>query len=404
MPELQEIVEEVAALLGMSTTLESRHFRLLAFAAQPEAADPVRLETILGRGSSPSTRAWFEGFGIASATGPVHIPADPERGLRARLCLPARSRGVVHGYIWAIHDLGGEVTTGPSEEAVAEAMLLARQAGEALARRTRSRRETTRLVHDLIQAPAGATEAPARALAVDTGLRLDQPVVAAVLGSPDPSVILAPAVFETPGILPRTAAVAADGPRLVLALAVPARGVHDTLAKARAHAQRHLSDDEGRPVAAPRVVAGVGGVRPGLEELRASWAEATQAWTAAVAAPALHDVADWTTLGIDRLLGGSAATEVVAATRTPPIQRLLDEGGAELVRTALLYLDAAGSMARTAAELGLHRQSVYHRLQRIESITGLDLDSGRDRLELHLGLTMARAVGAGPDDDRSGRR
>ena len=43
----------------------------------------------------------------------------------------------------------------------------------------------------------------------------------------------------------------------------------------------------------------------------------------------------------------------------------------------------------TARTLGLHRQSVYARLSRVERVTGLSLADGRDRLELHLGLTLA---------------
>ena len=38
---------------------------------------------------------------------------------------------------------------------------------------------------------------------------------------------------------------------------------------------------------------------------------------------------------------------------------------------------------RAAAELGVHRQTLYYRLSRVEKLTGLDLDEGEDRLLLH---------------------
>ncbi|MCF0079300.1 helix-turn-helix domain-containing protein [Streptomyces lomondensis] len=62
----------------------------------------------------------------------------------------------------------------------------------------------------------------------------------------------------------------------------------------------------------------------------------------------------------------------------------------EFARTAEVYLDCAGQAARAAAELGIHRQTLYYRLSRIEKLTGLDLDDGEDRLLLHMTLKGAR--------------
>jgi DNA-binding PucR family transcriptional regulator len=38
--------------------------------------------------------------------------------------------------------------------------------------------------------------------------------------------------------------------------------------------------------------------------------------------------------------------------------------------------------------LRVHRATLYHRLRRIEKITGCDLGHGDDRLTLHLGLKL----------------
>jgi DNA-binding PucR family transcriptional regulator len=40
--------------------------------------------------------------------------------------------------------------------------------------------------------------------------------------------------------------------------------------------------------------------------------------------------------------------------------------------------------------LGIHRQTLYYRLSRIERLTGLDLGEGEDRLLLHMALKHAR--------------
>ena len=71
----------------------------------------------------------------------------------------------------------------------------------------------------------------------------------------------------------------------------------------------------------------------------------------------------------------------------PAVSPLLERP--ELAATAAVYLDCAGNVARAAAELGVHRQTLYYRLGRIEEVTGLDLGKGQDRLALHLALTLA---------------
>ena len=61
-----------------------------------------------------------------------------------------------------------------------------------------------------------------------------------------------------------------------------------------------------------------------------------------------------------------------------------------LTATAGVWLDCAGSPQRAAAELRIHRQTLYYRLGRIAELTGLDLADGADRLLLHLGVRAAR--------------
>jgi DNA-binding PucR family transcriptional regulator len=99
-------------------------------------------------------------------------------------------------------------------------------------------------------------------------------------------------------------------------------------------------------------------------------------------------VLEWPELGVHRLLGVGTDAALREAVLAPGVARLLEAGGPELLRTARAYLDEAGSAQRTAQVLGIHRQTLYHRLERIERLSGLGLDSGRDRLQLHLALTL----------------
>jgi DNA-binding PucR family transcriptional regulator len=97
-------------------------------------------------------------------------------------------------------------------------------------------------------------------------------------------------------------------------------------------------------------------------------------------------VADWSRIGPYRLL--TALPPETA--HDPAVAPLLSPAHHELARTAEVYLDRAGQAGRTAAELGIHRQTLYYRLSRVEQLTGLDLDDGEDRLLLHMALKSAR--------------
>jgi hypothetical protein len=100
-------------------------------------------------------------------------------------------------------------------------------------------------------------------------------------------------------------------------------------------------------------------------------------------------VVRWDALGSYRLLAPLAGAALPA-----PLQRLLDHPDAEpLVATLEAYLDRAGDARATAAALFIHRTSLYHRLHRIEAITGASLRDGDDRLALHVGLRIHRLRG-----------
>jgi DNA-binding PucR family transcriptional regulator len=131
----------------------------------------------------------------------------------------------------------------------------------------------------------------------------------------------------------------------------------------------------------------VSGPRRGLSDAVAAWREALAAARAANAEPErLGPVAEWAAIGPYRLLTAlppGAGADHAAVPLLRPVH-------AELARTAEEFLDHAGQAGRTAAALGIHRQTLYYRLSRIEALTGLDLDEGSARLLLHMALKAAR--------------
>ncbi|MET9392556.1 helix-turn-helix domain-containing protein [Streptomyces sp. NPDC006624] len=411
--DYEELVDEVSELLGAPATLENRDFELIAFGAydsegdlDPSALDPVRTRSILTRRSTAAVRAWFEGFGITRATGPVRIPPTPEAGVyRGRICLPVRHRGVVHGYVWLLDD-----EPGPSEAQLSAAMRVTARIGALLADEAQHGADLSRELRAVLTAERDWQRDMAIAeLRTALGPRADGPhtvVCVAPWPSADPDD--APSVRTMPGAsalctLPWGAA------QQCVAVLIRLRSP-DTLTPATTAAARLLErtgpapasggqgaaggtapgaaggTSPGAPDGPAGAAAGLATARPGLAGLGAAWAEAAAAARAALAEPRLGPVARWTSIGPFRLL--TALPPQIA--HDPAVGPLLTPAHRPLARTAEVYLDCAGQAARAAAELGIHRQTLYYRLSRVEKLTGLDLDDGEDRLLLHMALKSAR--------------
>lgn len=386
-PELQEIADEASRVLHGDVTIEDREFNLIAFGTQRPHVDWVRQSSILQRRSTPEVREWFEKFGIATSAEPVRTPADSERGVRSRLCLPVRWRDVTYGYIWSLDE---EID--PADPAIARAMQLAERAGAYLAQLSHQREDDASAVVDLLTGDASAVRLAAGRIA-DRGLIARHvPVVTVVVGAwgaPLPHAVLPHLVA-----LPRHA-LADTGPNSTTLL-LPARDSagHDAAGDA-AELILDLYARELPPGWDGRLVAGIGDPRPDLSQARGSWLEAGLAARVASAQASTGPVARWAELGIHRLLAAAPGVELANLLLDTPVRRLLDEPDPTLADTVLAYLDRAGNVARTAADLHIHRQTLYNRLARVEELTTLDLREGRDRLRLHVGLLLAPLLGPG---------
>ncbi|WP_010476827.1 hypothetical protein, partial [Streptomyces somaliensis] len=272
--DYQELVDEISALLGAPATLEDRDFGLIAFGAHDgedaSAMDPVRTRSILTRTSTPAVRAWFEGFGIARATGPVRIPAAPDAGVyRDRLCLPVRHRGVVLGYVWLL-----DASPGPAPDRLAAAMEVAARIGALLAGEERAGADLSRELRAVLTAQRGwRYDLAVAALRSALGPDADGPHALVCVGpwpgGDGPSVRTAPgtaALCAAPWPVPGgrgTQDAAGPGEGRVLGALVRLRST-DAPSPALTAAARL------RDAAGPGAAAGVAAPRRGLAELAAA--------------------------------------------------------------------------------------------------------------------------------------
>ncbi|MEU7105154.1 helix-turn-helix domain-containing protein [Streptomyces sp. NPDC046215] len=411
--DYQQLVDEISAALGAPATLEDRDFALIAFGAHDGdddlelTMDPVRTRSILQRRSTAAVRAWFEAFGIARAQAPLRIPPDPAAGVfKGRICLPVRHRGVVHGYVWLLDDerlAGLDLSVPFADPGLAQAMETAARIGALLAAEARAGAELGELLRELLAGrPAGRDAAraalrdalgsaaegplavvavtPWRAAADSEGPDAEQPAADGT-GSALAAQSGVAALCAVPDALPDGSAALAALIRLRAATSVaPARTAADRLLRSP-----RAGGPAGAGPAGP-ATAGLGSPRRGLADLPAAWHEALAAARAAGAEARLGPVAEWAAIGPYRLLAALPQGAAADACVVP----LLAPAHTELARTAEVFLDCAGQAGRTAAALGIHRQTLYYRLSRVEQLTGLDLDEGEGRLLLHMALKASR--------------
>ncbi|MFC4015866.1 helix-turn-helix domain-containing protein [Nonomuraea purpurea] len=405
---VQDLLDDLAGQLGHGLFVDSVDGRLIAYSSQDTHPDPARVAAILARRVAPEIRRWQNRHGIARATAPVRLPANPGLGLRGRLCVPIRHGERRLGYLW----LPDEALGTAALEAVAEA---AAELARLLAGRTDEREN---LLRRLLAPDRPGTGARDRLADLDPSL----------LGS---QVLVCAAVPISRGRERVPALSAAEFRRLATALPrehpecvgcfVTATHVaavsrhHDPTAPAR-HTDPNTVNRHGDPDAASRhhdpdalarygdrdtlfgrndpaaldralrvtvrrpFAVGVGDPAGfDVEAVRQAYKQARAAAEAAALDPALPRILHWSGAGPYRML---------AETRPDPVLAPLERTG--LLPTLETYLDLGCDVRRTAASLHLHRTTVYYRLDRIAALLGADLRDGLVRSHLHLALKARR--------------
>ncbi|MFE3447809.1 PucR family transcriptional regulator [Nonomuraea sp. NPDC059194] len=338
---MQAWLDALAAAIERSVSVDDLDGRLIAYSSRHADADPVRVAAILSRQVAPEIRRWQDRHGIATAAGPVRVPANEALGMGARVCVPIRDSGLrdaglrdaglrdsgrTLGYLWLLD---------PGQTLDDRALALAEETAREIAAAWHE--DPDAMVRRLLTTGEGWNRTAPRLIQVC--------VVLPGSGRPERNAI---GGFVT------------DSHAAYL-LRQPADGMPEEEGVTRGY-----SDTMG-PESAPE-----------------AYRQALTAAYLAAADPALPRHVSWAGLGPYRMLLGVADDPLAA----------LDGEQAHTLET---YLDLGGNAQRTASALHLHRTSLYYRLGRIADALGADLDDGMTRLRLHMALKKRRLDAGFPE-------
>jgi hypothetical protein len=396
--ELRQLVDELSRHLQRSVVVNDQAVRLIYASPHYGDEDQARIRAVLYGDGGAELAAWILAQGVNQWRQPQVLQANPDLGMESRFCVPLFASGWLLGNMMVI------------------------DADQSLTSEERKRIELT--------GAEIAAQLYAERLETDPGHLERRRKIQALLRNHEPTRLEAVAFF-------------AKEPNLVNAQHVVVTMVQVTVSDAtkasidialdlaletanRTHSRRSLhliednrasllqtdsgeihrdvlQDQAGRIVVELRrslgrhcrVDIGVGTDEGGLET---AWVAHRRADTALRASqrqgsPNNPATVFWADLGVDALLLRLPETDLTWDNVPASVRALHEQDrDGKLLHTMLAYLDHGGSIAATANAMHLHRTTLYYRLDQIRKATGLDLDDGRNRLELHIGLHLLRLV------------
>ncbi|MEE1929676.1 helix-turn-helix domain-containing protein [Streptomyces sp. TRM 70351] len=389
--DLNGLADAVAVLVGGAVTIEDVESRVLAYSSTQEDVDELRRLTILGRRVpqwrvSAMREAGF--FQALWGTGDViHRPArgaDPER-----LVVAVRAGGEILGSIW-VAAAGGDLPPHASETLRSAARVAAAHLVHHRSHRTHARlaEDAARALLDGRGTAAALTERtgiPARGhcavLAVRSGAAREGE------GAGKLCALLA-VCCGAHGLTPVAVPAEQGAWVLVGALHQDQRRAVEQVARLGRSLVRQLADASG-----PEARIGLGTVVEDLAELPESRRSADLALRALLAPGTGRAVAFASevaeTIALHRMLDALAGPALAPDT---PVARLVaydaGHGGGTMVRTLRAYLDHFGHVPDTARALGVHANSLRHRVSRLTEVSGIDLRDPDARLLAELQLRL----------------
>ncbi len=391
--DLLALADAAAALVDGPVTIEDAQSRVVAYSTRQDVTDTARVSTVLGRRVPAPLVAHMRSRGVfrrlARSDEPFLVPPGPGQEM-PRYVVPVRAGGEWLGSIWAVIDRP------PPNDAVAELRrtasvvalhLLRNRALADLTRRLSAERLRTLLGGGAVDPAAASWLPPGPWRAVALGPTGPSPASGGVEGDLD----VWESRFRRRGWRQPLLTDLGDLPYALLTTATepgraPAAGTWPWLAALAAEA-----DEPDRSSQAGWVAAGVVVVSPA--DLAASARSAAQVAGLRrddqALGPAPTAEHQWATLTVSRAVGALTGAGVSTTALAGPVAVLADHDRRR--HTAYLlslaaWLDHPGEPTAAAKSLGVHVNTLRHRMVRMSEVAPLRLDDPTERLALRLQL------------------
>ncbi|MBZ2197850.1 PucR family transcriptional regulator [Occultella gossypii] len=383
--DLFEVAESLAGSIDAPVTIEDEHSTVLAYSADAQTVDDVRIDTILGRQVPGRYRTMLAEAGVFDRLRrePGVVYADLGAGSVTRAVVAVRTGdGALIGSIWAARS--GRLAPPEEETLLAAAPGVARLIVAHRARADRHRRLRSRQARTILDGgPEGFD------IATELGLTGQITVaLAAPVDGPEVPTGLAGALaihLDARGVRALTAELDAT------VCAVLAAGEETATRVLRAFTSTARVRDH--------VIIAVGREAPSPGQAHSSHADAVRILrvlrrrrrpgAVATTSDALADLVALRTEGLLDDLDG-----------VTPLARLVgydEANGSELVPTVRAFLDHGGDVAVAAAELHVHPNTLRNRLRRAADSCDVDVADPDARLVLMLQFALTALRPASQD-------
>jgi purine catabolism regulator len=139
------------------------------------------------------------------------------------------------------------------------------------------------------------------------------------------------------------------------------------------------------------LIGGMSGPAEELNQWPRVYREALQAMDVGQRLHLNNQIVEFNSLGVYRLLSELEENETIqrfAMQIIGPLVRYDEDHRGSLMQTLSAYFSHHGNISQTAESLFVHRNTLLYRMERIQELTGQDLNNADMRLALHLSLKL----------------
>ena len=402
--DLFGLAQSLADRIHGMVSIENAQSHVLAYSASNDEADELRRLSILGRAGPPEHLEWIGQWGIFDALRSggevVRVAERPELGLRPRLAVgihqpaaDARRPPAFAGTIWV--QQGAQPLADDAEEMLRGAAVLASRIMSRLAARPSMHARRVQQLLGLIDPELTAPAEVAAITAIARELNLPADGEAALIGwdtadTADTSSAgprharLGEVMALSASAFRPDAQVASRGSRIYVVLPkTQTRSVNSWVRGTIGAMRTELGVQLRATIAAP--VAGLAGIAAARAEVDRVLDSAER-----------HPISIGQVTSLDEARTTVLLDEIV--TMVGGEQRLVDprivdlcEQDPVLAETLRVHLDSFGDIAKAAAALRVHPNTVRYRVRRIEKLLATSLADPEVRLLFSLGLRVQQS-------------